>query len=79
MTELRRTDHTETYADLCCTLCWDDDEDPETALASGVYAVAAGEWRREADGLWRFWEDEVVMRELKAKGFAALTSEPERE
>lgn len=64
MAKLEPTDHVETYEDLCCTLCWNDDEDPEKALAPGVYAVSAGEWRREADGQWRFWKDPIIWKEL---------------
>lgn len=72
---LRATDAIESYEDLCCTLCWDDDEDPEAALAGGVYAVAAGEWRREPDGQWRFWEDPEIMHELRSRGETASTGE----
>jgi hypothetical protein len=61
---LTRTDTVESYEDLLCTICWDDDEDPEAALAAGVYAVCGGEWRREEDNQWRFWEDPVIAAEL---------------
>ena len=60
----RRTDTVESYEDLCCTICWDDDEDPEAALQGGTYAVCCGEWRREADNQWRFWEDPIIADEL---------------
>jgi len=61
---LRATDTVETFEDLCCTICWNDDEDPATELASGVYKTCAGEWRREADDRWRWWEDPEIMAEL---------------
>lgn len=64
MAELVRTDSVETYEDLCCTICWDDDEDIEAALAGGVYQTCAGEWRREDDGQWRFWKDPAIWAEL---------------
>jgi len=33
------------------------DGDPDQPdLSSGVVPVCAGEWRREADDRWRFWE-----------------------
>jgi hypothetical protein len=64
--ELCRTETVESYEDLCCTICWDDDEDPEEALAGGVYVTCVGEWRREADNQWRFWEDPIVAAEFAA-------------
>jgi hypothetical protein len=54
---VERTDQIESHEDLVCSMCWDDEEDIESALAPGVYKVAAGEWRRETDGNWRFWKD----------------------
>jgi hypothetical protein len=57
-----RTETVESYADLCRTICWDYDEDPEQELSAGVYPVCGGEWRRETDNLWRFWEDAFVMK-----------------
>jgi hypothetical protein len=62
--DLQRTDTVETYDELILTMCWDDDEDPVEALAGGTYAVCGGEWRREADHMWRFWEDPIVAAEL---------------
>lgn len=58
---LTRTEDVETYEDLCLTICWDDNEDIEAALAPGVYVTCAGEWRREENGLWRFWQDDTIM------------------
>lgn len=63
---LTRTDSVETYGNLCLIICWDDDEDIEAALAPGVYATAAGEWRREENGIWRFWQDDAIIAELMA-------------
>jgi hypothetical protein len=65
MPELVRTDVVESYEELFCTLVWDDDESPEAALAGGIYTVCGGEWRREQDNQWRFWEDLIVTAELK--------------
>lgn len=62
--ELRRTDHTESFEELCATICWSEEEDPADELASGVYPVCGGEWRREQDNQWRFWEDPVVVDEM---------------
>jgi hypothetical protein len=64
---LRRTEHVESYEDLCSTICWDEYDDPETALLDGVYAVCGGEWRREQDNQWRFWEDPILVAELAAE------------
>lgn len=61
---LKRTDHVESEEDLLCTICWDDDEDPQAELAPGIYKTCGGEWRREADGRWRFWTDPEVEQEL---------------
>jgi hypothetical protein len=61
---LSKTDSVQSYEDLCRTICWDDDEDVEAALAPGVYATAAGEWRREENDMWRFWQDDLIMAEL---------------
>lgn len=62
---LKRTESVEAYEDLCCMICWDEDEDPESKLNSGVYAVCGGEWRREENNQWRFWENEAVMADLR--------------
>lgn len=35
----------------------DEEEMQATDDQPGVIAVCAGEWRREPDGLWRFWAD----------------------
>ena len=64
MAKLEPTRNTETYEDLCCIICWDDDDNPEKELAGGIYKTCAGEWRREQDGLWRFWQDPEIMAEL---------------
>lgn len=60
----RRTDHVNSYEDLCCTICWDGDQDPAVELASGVYVTCGGIWKREEDNQWRFWEDAAVIDEL---------------
>lgn len=73
MAELVRTEYVESFEDLRCTICWDDGEDIERELASGVYPVCGGEWRREADGMWRFWEDPIIAAEL------AITAPDKRE
>lgn len=36
--------------------CFDGDPD-QPDLSSGVVQTCAGEWRREADGRWRFFRD----------------------
>ena len=65
MDRFRHTETVESFEDLCCTICWDEDEDPAEKLAGGVYATCGGEWRREDDNQWRFWEDAVVVDELR--------------
>ncbi len=69
--KLRSTDNVETLEELCGIICWDEDEDPTQKLASGVYAVCGGEWRREQDNQWRFWEDPIIAAEL-GFDFAAM-------
>lgn len=52
MTEPRdftSTEHTMASEDLASLLC---EPLPET----GVITASGGEWRREADGRWRFWQ-----------------------
>jgi hypothetical protein len=46
----------------------DDGSDIEAALAPSVYKTCAGEWRREENGMWRFWKDPIIMAELLAAG-----------
>lgn len=64
MADLRRTDCVESFEELCLTICWSEEEDPADELARGVYEVCGGEWRREDDNQWRFWEDPVVADEM---------------
>lgn len=66
MATLEPDNYTLSFEDLCCAICWDDFEDPEIQLASGLYKTCAGEWRREADGRWRYWKDPIIMAELLA-------------
>lgn len=33
-------------------------DDDTSFVACGCVETCAGEWRREPDGLWRFWEGE---------------------
>lgn len=37
--------------------CWDGDERPDS-FERGTVRVCAGEWRREQDARWRFYEFE---------------------
>jgi hypothetical protein len=55
--ELKRTEQVITEAELRTML---DDEDVETfadLISKGVTLVRGGAWRREQDGLWRFWQN----------------------
>ncbi len=55
--ELKRTEQVITEAELRTML---DDEDVETfadLISKGVTRVRGGAWRREQDGLWRFWQN----------------------
>lgn len=60
----RPTDALVPYEELKASICWDDDEDQDAALATGVYVTCGGIWKREQDNEWRFWEDGTVADEL---------------
>lgn len=53
----RRTDDVLTAAELRHFIVLDDDEDADDVLRPGVFQTCAGEWRREQDGRWRWWQD----------------------
>ena len=58
MTEkLQRTEQVITEAELRTML---DDEDADSfadLISKGATQVRGGAWRREQDGLWRFWQN----------------------
>jgi len=47
-------------AEIRHTICWDDGEDRDAALAGGKYVTCAGEWRQRPDTCWQFFKDPTV-------------------
>lgn len=47
-------------AEMRRTICWDDGEDRDAALAGGKYVTCAGEWRQRLNTYWQFFKDPTV-------------------